>query len=79
MVYRSPFPDIEIPDVAIHHLETPSALTESGAKGVGEGGTIGAPAAVLNAVNDALAHTGVELNDTPIARETVQRALEQAS
>ena len=69
----------EIPDVAIHHLETPSTLTESGAKGVGEGGTIGAPAAVLNAVNDALAHTGVELNDTPIARESVQRALEQAS
>ncbi|WP_248960856.1 xanthine dehydrogenase family protein molybdopterin-binding subunit [Sphaerisporangium perillae] len=69
----------EIPDVAIHHLETPSALTESGAKGVGEGGTIGAPAAVLNAVNDALAPTGVELNDTPITPETVQRALEQAS
>ena len=78
MDYKMPTAS-EIPDVAIHHLETPSALTESGAKGVGEGGTIGAPAAVLNAVNDALAHTGVELNDTPIARETVQRALEQAS
>jgi carbon-monoxide dehydrogenase large subunit len=69
----------EIPDIAIHHLETPSALTESGAKGVGEGGTIGAPAAVLNAVNDALTPTGVELNDTPITPETVHRALEQAS
>jgi carbon-monoxide dehydrogenase large subunit len=57
----------------------PAPSPRSGAKGVGEGGTIGAPAAVLNAVNDALAHTGVELNDTPIARETVQRALEQAS
>jgi carbon-monoxide dehydrogenase large subunit len=78
MDYKMPTAS-EIPDVAIHHLETPSALTESGAKGVGEGGTIGAPAAVLNAVNDALAHTAVELNDTPIARETVQRALEQAS
>jgi carbon-monoxide dehydrogenase large subunit len=69
----------EIPDVEIHHLETPSAFTESGAKGAGEGGTIGAPAAVLNAVNDALRSTGVELDDTPIARETVHRALEVAS
>lgn len=66
----------EIPDVAIHHLETPCAFTESGAKGAGEGGTIGAPAAVLNAVNDALRGTGVELDDTPIARESIFRALE---
>jgi carbon-monoxide dehydrogenase large subunit len=66
----------EIPDVAIHHLETPCAFTANGAKGAGEGGTIGAPAAVLNAVNDALRDTGVELDDTPIAREAVHRALE---
>ncbi|RNL85773.1 xanthine dehydrogenase family protein molybdopterin-binding subunit [Halostreptopolyspora alba] len=69
----------EIPDVEIHHLETPSDLTENGAKGVGEGGTIGAPAAVLNAVNDALRPTGIELDTTPIAPETVQRALEESS
>jgi aerobic carbon-monoxide dehydrogenase large subunit len=68
----------EIPDVAIHHLETPCAFTANGAKGAGEGGTIGAPAAVLNAVNDALRATGVELDDTPIAREAVHRALETA-
>jgi aerobic carbon-monoxide dehydrogenase large subunit len=66
----------EIPDVTIRHLETPCAFTETGAKGAGEGGTIGAPAAVLNAVNDALRATGVELDDTPITPETVQRALE---
>ncbi|MDT7775784.1 MAG: aerobic carbon-monoxide dehydrogenase large subunit, partial [Pseudonocardiales bacterium] len=66
----------EIPDVAIHHLETPCAFTESGAKGAGEGGTIGAPAAVLNAVNNALRGTGMELDNTPIARESVYRALE---
>ncbi|MGW7546559.1 xanthine dehydrogenase family protein molybdopterin-binding subunit [Streptomyces sp. NPDC054770] len=65
----------EIPDVSIHHLETPCAFTETGAKGAGEGGTIGAPAAVLNAVNDALRPTGVELNDTPVTPETVHRAL----
>ena len=56
----------EIPDVSIQHLETPCAFTANGAKGAGEGGTIGAPAAVLNAVNDALRHTGVELDTTPI-------------
>ena len=67
----------EIPDIAIHHLETPSAFTASGAKGAGEGGTIGAPAAVLNAVNDALRATGVELDNTPITPEMVQRALEK--
>jgi len=67
---------MEIPDIGIHHLETPCAFTENGAKGAGEGGTIGAPAAVLNAVNDALRRTGVELDDTPIRPETVLRALE---
>ncbi|TGB09160.1 xanthine dehydrogenase family protein molybdopterin-binding subunit [Streptomyces sp. MZ04] len=65
----------EIPDVLIRHLETPCAFTETGAKGAGEGGTIGAPAAVLNAVNDALRATGVELDHTPITPETVHRAL----
>ncbi len=67
----------EIPDVSIDHLETPCAFTESGAKGAGEGGTIGAPAAVLNAVNDALRHTGVELDDTPIHPRTVLAVLDR--
>ncbi|MDD7916458.1 xanthine dehydrogenase family protein molybdopterin-binding subunit [Actinomycetospora callitridis] len=66
----------EIPDVSIQHLETPCAFTANGAKGAGEGGTIGAPAAVLNAVNDALRHTGVELDTTPIHPSTVLAALE---
>ncbi|MGW5444388.1 xanthine dehydrogenase family protein molybdopterin-binding subunit [Streptomyces asiaticus] len=65
----------EIPEVVIHHLETPCAFTATGAKGAGEGGTIGAPAAVLNAVNDALRPTGVELDNTPVTPETVHRAL----
>ncbi|GGI88696.1 oxidoreductase large subunit [Saccharopolyspora subtropica] len=66
----------EIPDVDVEHLETPCAFTETGAKGMGEGGTIGAPAAVLNAVNDALRGTGVELDAVPITPEQVLRALE---
>ena len=44
----------EIPRFELHHIETPTDATVTGAKGLGEGGAIGAPAAVLNAVNDAL-------------------------
>lgn len=66
----------EIPPVTVRHLETPSASSGTGAKGMGEGGTIGAPAAVLNAVNDALRDTGVEVESLPIRPETVLAALE---
>ncbi|MEV0264770.1 xanthine dehydrogenase family protein molybdopterin-binding subunit [Streptomyces sp. NPDC050617] len=69
----------EIPYITVAHLETPCAFTETGAKGAGEGGTIGAPAAVLNAVNDALLPTGVELDSTPVTPETVARALERTA
>ena len=54
----------EICPIEIIHLETPSAFSETGAKGMGEGGTIGAPAAVLNAVNDALGELGASLSTT---------------
>ncbi|WP_019544340.1 xanthine dehydrogenase family protein molybdopterin-binding subunit [Streptomyces sulphureus] len=77
MDYRVPTA-LEIPEIGIAHLETPCAFTETGAKGAGEGGTIGAPGAVLNAVNDALRPTGVELDQTPITPETVADALERA-
>jgi aerobic carbon-monoxide dehydrogenase large subunit len=56
----------EIPPIEIHHLETPCAYSETGAKGMGEGGTIGAPAAVANAVADAVAHLGIEIDRIPI-------------
>ena len=44
----------DVPDIDIVHMETPSPFTESGIKGMGESGIIGAPAAVVNAVLDAL-------------------------
>jgi aerobic carbon-monoxide dehydrogenase large subunit len=65
----------EIPDIEVRHLETPCAFSPTGAKGMGEGGTIGAPAAVLNAVNDALRDTGTELETIPIRPEAVLAAL----
>jgi carbon-monoxide dehydrogenase large subunit len=63
----------EIPRVEIHHLETPCSYTVTGAKGMGEGGTIGAPAAIANAVSDAL---GVDFDSVPIRPEQVLGAVE---
>jgi carbon-monoxide dehydrogenase large subunit len=56
----------ELCPVEIIHLETPSQFSETGAKGMGEGGLIGAPAAVLNAVNDALRPGGVAFDHIPV-------------
>lgn len=55
----------EMPRIEIEHLETISDATITGAKGVGEGPTQGAPAAVLNAISDALSPFGVEVLETP--------------
>jgi carbon-monoxide dehydrogenase large subunit len=56
----------QIPPISIAHLETPSPLNPLGVKGVGEGGAMAPPAAIANAVEDALHHLGVEINATPI-------------
>lgn len=69
----------EVPDVAILHMETPSPLTRFGQKGIGESGAIGPPAAIANAVNDALADLGVELLHLPITPERVLDALAAAA
>jgi aerobic carbon-monoxide dehydrogenase large subunit len=68
----------EMCPVDIVHLETPSAFSETGAKGMGEGGTIGAPAAVLNAVNNALAGTGVSFDHIPVLPQELSAALARA-
>jgi aerobic carbon-monoxide dehydrogenase large subunit len=68
----------EIPPIELHHLETMSDNTITRAKGVGEGGAIGAPAAVLNAVNDALAPFGVEINEMPATPRRIRAALRAA-
>jgi carbon-monoxide dehydrogenase large subunit len=65
----------EIPAIEILHLETPSQFSETGAKGIGEGGTMGAPGCVANAVADAVAHLGVEIDRIPITPERLRRAI----
>jgi len=62
---------MEIPAIEIHHIETPSTVTEGGIKGCGEGGTIAAPAAVVNAVADALSPLGVTIDRTPLSPDRV--------
>jgi len=57
---------MEVPPIEIAHLETPTDATLTGAKGLGEGGAIGAPAAVINAIADALAPLGVEPLEMPV-------------
>ena len=64
----------EIPPIELHHIETPTASSITGAKGLGEGGAIGAPAAVLNAVNDALSPFGVSIDEMPATPQRIRGA-----
>lgn len=69
----------EVPAPRLHHMETPSPYTEFGVKGIGEGGAIAPPAAIANAVNDALRPLGAELMRSPITPYRVVEALLGAS
>jgi aerobic carbon-monoxide dehydrogenase large subunit len=64
----------DVPALEIGHLETPSPLTPGGVKGMGEGGTIGAPAALANAVADAVRPLGVGVTGLPLRPERLRAA-----
>ncbi|MGH8706549.1 MAG: xanthine dehydrogenase family protein molybdopterin-binding subunit, partial [Burkholderiales bacterium] len=66
---------LEMPDIVCAHIETPTRQSQLGAKGVGEAGTAGAPGAVMNAVNDALAPLNVRVTSMPFTPERILRAL----
>ena len=68
----------EMPAIRVLHMETPSPYTSFGAKGIGEGGAVGPPAAIVSAVNDALRPLGVELCDLPLTPERILVAIEAA-
>lgn len=65
----------EVPNIRIIHQETLSPFTVHGAKGLGEGGAIGPPAAVANAVSDALRRFGVDVRCVPIRPADLWQAL----
>ena len=61
----------EVPRIEISHLCTVTDFSLTGAKGLGEGGAIGAPAAVLNAISDALEPFGVETLEMPATPDRI--------
>ena len=73
---------LDSPDIEIFHRVTTSTITLHGGKGVGESGTIGSYAAVINAVNDALSRTSGEekrcLNVAPALPSYVYDALKSS-
>jgi carbon-monoxide dehydrogenase large subunit len=69
----------EVPRIAIEHQVTPSPLIPGGMKGVGEAGVIGAPAAVVSAIEDALRPYGVKISATPVTPATVLALLDEAA
>ena len=68
----------EMPPIELHHIETRTTASITKAKGLGEGGTIGAPAAVINAINDALTPFGVAIDEMPATPQRIRAALRKA-
>jgi carbon-monoxide dehydrogenase large subunit len=68
----------DVPDIDLVHLETPTPLNPLGVKGAGEGGTIPAAAAIIGAIENALAPYGVELTDAPITPRRIVELLAAA-
>jgi carbon-monoxide dehydrogenase large subunit len=65
----------EMPDIEVAHIQTPTRSSKLGAKGAGEAGTAGAPAAVMNAINDALAPFSVAVTSQPMTPQKILKAL----
>ncbi|MBO0751679.1 MAG: xanthine dehydrogenase family protein [Bradyrhizobiaceae bacterium] len=70
----------DLPAIEIRHLQTVSdAFTVTGAKGLGEGGAIGMPAAILNAINDALSPFDASIEELPATPQRIRAALRAAA
>ena len=67
-----------IPPVEIHHMESPTPLNPLGVKGAAESGTIGAPATIISAIEDALRPFGVRINDLPATPERLLALIQSA-
>jgi len=62
---------MEVPNIKTVHLESPSPLNPLGVKGLGEGGAIAPPAAIANALADALLPFTVRVNEIPLSPNRV--------
>ncbi|WP_234814861.1 xanthine dehydrogenase family protein molybdopterin-binding subunit [Noviherbaspirillum denitrificans] len=67
----------EVPAMQIVHVESALPATLGGFRGMGEGGTIGAPAAIANAVSDALAPLGIEIVELPVTPGRLFRLIQE--
>ncbi len=67
----------DIPPIRILHVESAIPATLGGFRGMGEGGTIGAPAAIANAVSDALQPLGIEITELPVTPERLFQLINQ--
>jgi CO/xanthine dehydrogenase Mo-binding subunit len=65
-------------EIRVGHVETPSPYTEYGIKGAGEGGRMGAPSAVTQAVEDALRPLGVKIDELPITPNRLRALIRKA-
>jgi aerobic carbon-monoxide dehydrogenase large subunit len=68
---------MDVPPLDVVHMETPPAVTVSGFKGMAEGGTIGATAAVANAVADALLPLGIDVRELPLTPDRLYRLVKE--
>lgn len=69
---------MEIPDMVLDHITTPNPFTPGGFKGAGETGTVGPPAVVANAVEDALRRFGVKIRKVPLSPFYLWSLIEQS-
>jgi carbon-monoxide dehydrogenase large subunit len=68
---------LDVPTIEVHHLQTPSAFTLGGFKGMGEGGAIAPLPALANAVSDALAPLGISIEALPLSPDRIRRLIEE--
>lgn len=69
---------VEVPSMDVVHVEAELPGTIGGFRGLGEGGTIGAPACIANAISDALSPLGIEITEIPATPERIFRLVEEA-
>ena len=66
---------VELPDIEVGHVESRTFDSDLGAKGAGEAGTAGSPAAIMNAINDALSPLGAKVTTQPFTPQRILEAL----
>lgn len=67
----------EVPNLTLVHMPAVSLANVGGFRGMGEGGAIGSPAAIANAISDALQHLGIEINELPATQERLFQRIRQ--